>query len=149
MDEQENKNSRAKINRDVSLLKTLLQRKVDFRNVEKIPPALLNELLSKFVSEPKMEMTRLWAHTTARDAVPGFERHLKQKSYQASIIKDHSRFANPRLSHFLWKCSYLIIVSICKCAMPFMNWILKIWIIFVSLLKVKCLCWQISVKTSN
>lgn len=49
MDEQENKNSRAKTNRDVSLLKTLLQRKVDFRNVEKIPPALLNELLRKFV----------------------------------------------------------------------------------------------------
>ena len=49
MDEQENKNSRAKTNRDVSLLKILLQRKVDFRNVEKIPPVLLNELLSKFV----------------------------------------------------------------------------------------------------
>lgn len=49
MDEQENKNSRAKTNRDVSLLKTLLQRKVDFRNVGKILPALLNELLSKFV----------------------------------------------------------------------------------------------------
>ena len=78
-----------------------------------------------------------------------WKRHLKQKSYQASIIKDHSRFANPRLSHFLWKCSYLIIVSICKFAMPFMNWILKIWTIFVSLLKVKCLRWQISVKTSN
>ena len=65
MDEQENKNSRVKTNRDISLIKTLLQRKVDFRNVEKIPPALLNELLSKFVlkfvlmSEPKMEMTRL------------------------------------------------------------------------------------------
>ena len=49
IDEQENKNTKAKTHRDVSLLKPLLQRKVELRNVEEIPPTQLNELLSEFV----------------------------------------------------------------------------------------------------
>ena len=48
-DEQENKTTRAKIDREVSLLKPFLQKKVELRNVEEIPPAQLNELLSEFV----------------------------------------------------------------------------------------------------
>lgn len=49
IDEQENKNTRAKTDRNVSLLKTFLQREEELRNVEEIPPAQLNELLSEFV----------------------------------------------------------------------------------------------------
>ena len=49
VDEQGNKNTRAKTDGDVGLLKPFLQRKVELRNIEKIPPAQLNELLSEFV----------------------------------------------------------------------------------------------------
>ena len=45
IDEQENKNTNAKTDRDVSLLKPFLQRKVKLRNVGEIPPAQLNKLL--------------------------------------------------------------------------------------------------------
>lgn len=49
IDEQENKNTMAKTDRDVSLLKTFVQRKVELWNVEYMPPAQLNELPSEFV----------------------------------------------------------------------------------------------------
>lgn len=49
IDEQENKNTSAKTDRSVSLRKTFLQREEELRNVEEIPPAQLNELLSEFV----------------------------------------------------------------------------------------------------
>ena len=47
IDEKENKNRKAKTERDVSLLKTYLQMKVELRNVKEV--LQLNELLSKFV----------------------------------------------------------------------------------------------------
>ena len=47
IDEKENKNRRAKTERDVSLLKTYLQMKVELRNVEEV--LQLNELLRKFL----------------------------------------------------------------------------------------------------
>lgn len=49
IDEQENKNTSAKTDRNVSLLKTFLQREEELRNVEEIPPAQLSELLSEFI----------------------------------------------------------------------------------------------------
>ena len=49
IDEQENKNTSAKTHRNVSLLKTFLQREEELRNVEEIPSTQLNELLSEFV----------------------------------------------------------------------------------------------------
>ena len=49
VDEQDNKNTGAKTDRDVSLLKPFLQRKVELRDVEEIPPAQLSELLSELV----------------------------------------------------------------------------------------------------
>ena len=42
IDEQENKNTRTKTYRDVSLQRPFLQRKVERRNVEEISPAQLN-----------------------------------------------------------------------------------------------------------
>ena len=48
-DDQEIKNTRAKSDRDVNLMKPFLQRKVELRNVEEIPPVQLNQLLSEFV----------------------------------------------------------------------------------------------------
>ena len=49
IDDQENKNTRTKIDRDIILLKTFLQTKGESRNVEKISPAKLDELLSEFI----------------------------------------------------------------------------------------------------
>ena len=49
VDGQENKNTRAKTDGDVGLLKPFLQREVELRNIEKIPPDQLHELLSEFV----------------------------------------------------------------------------------------------------
>ena len=49
IDEHENKSTRVKSDRDVSLLKPFLHRKVELRNVKELPPARLNELLSEFV----------------------------------------------------------------------------------------------------
>ena len=49
VDEQENKNTRAKTDRHASLLKPFLQRKVALRNVKEMPPAQLNELLGELI----------------------------------------------------------------------------------------------------
>ena len=49
IDEQVKKNTRAKNDRDVSLLKNFMQRQVELRNFDEIPPAQLNELLSERV----------------------------------------------------------------------------------------------------
>ena len=40
---------RANTDRDVSLLKTFLQRKIELRDIEEIPHAQVNEFLSEFV----------------------------------------------------------------------------------------------------
>ena len=58
----------------------------------------------------------------------------------------HWLFLKPRLSHFLRKFSYFVIVSVCKFAIPFINWIFKIRILLFSLLKVMSPRRQISVK---
>ena len=42
IDDQKNKNTRAKTGRDIILLKTFLQTKDESRNVEEIPPADLD-----------------------------------------------------------------------------------------------------------
>ena len=49
IDDQENKNTRAKTDRDIILLKTFLQTKGESRNVEEIPPANLDDFLSEFI----------------------------------------------------------------------------------------------------
>ena len=49
IDDQENKNTRAKTNRDIILLKTFLQTKGESKNVEEIPPANLDDFLSEFI----------------------------------------------------------------------------------------------------
>ena len=58
--EQEKKNTWAKTDRKVSLLKTPLQRKLDLRNVEEIPPAQHNKLLSEFVLTVRTHFRWKW-----------------------------------------------------------------------------------------
>lgn len=46
IDEQENRNTRAKTDRDVNLLKTSLQRKIELRNVEEMPPFFSSDFIN-------------------------------------------------------------------------------------------------------
>ena len=49
-DEQENRNTRAKTDRDVNLLKTSLQRKMELRNVEEMPPFFFFRFYKLYIS---------------------------------------------------------------------------------------------------
>ena len=49
INDQENKNTKAKTDRNIILLKTFLQMKNEFRNVEELPSANLDEFLSEFI----------------------------------------------------------------------------------------------------
>ena len=64
IDEQDNKNTGAKPDRDVSLLKPFLQRKVELRNFEEIPLAKLSELLSELVFIVRTEDENDYEHTS-------------------------------------------------------------------------------------
>ena len=50
IDEQENRNTRAKTDRDVNLLKTSLQRKIELRNVEEMPPFFFFRFYKLYIS---------------------------------------------------------------------------------------------------
>ena len=50
IDEQENRNTRAKTDRDVNLLKTFLQRKIELRNVEEMPPVFFFRFYKLYIS---------------------------------------------------------------------------------------------------
>ncbi|XP_031568117.1 uncharacterized protein KIAA1958-like [Actinia tenebrosa] len=86
--EQENKNTQAKTNRDVKLLKVFLQSKKEHREVENIPPAELNELLSEFILTVRTVEGKNYEPTSLRGMIASFERFLKRKNYQVSIIND-------------------------------------------------------------
>ena len=74
IDEQENKNTRVKTDRDVSLLKTFLQRKEELRNVEEIHPAQLNELLSEFALTVRTKDGNDYEPPSLRGMIASFER---------------------------------------------------------------------------
>ena len=88
IDEQENKNTQAKTNRDKSLLELFLRSKKEHREVENIPPVELNELLSEFILTVRTKEGKEYEPTSLRGMIASFERFLKRKNYQASIIKD-------------------------------------------------------------
>ena len=50
IDEQENRNTRAKTDRDVNLLKTSLQRKIELRNVEEMTPFFFFRFYKLYIS---------------------------------------------------------------------------------------------------
>lgn len=73
IDEQENKNSRANTDRDESLVKTFLQRKIKFSNIEEILLPQLKELLSKLVLTVRIKDVNDYEHTSLRGMVVIFE----------------------------------------------------------------------------
>ena len=142
--DQENKNRRGRTEMNVSLLKSFLQWKVELRNVEGMPPALLNELLSEFVLTVRTKDGNYYESTSLRGLIlPPLNDISNEKltslNHQRSRIiafEKTRRFVNPRLSYFL--------ASVYTSYFQVSFFFLKHLIIFVSLLIGKTLRRQIS-----
>lgn len=87
IDKQENKNSRANTDRDESLVKTFLQRKIKFSNIEKILLAQLKELLSELILTVRIIDVNDYEHTSMRGMIVIFERYLERK--KLSSLQNH------------------------------------------------------------
>ena len=88
IDDQENKNTRAKTDRDINLLRAFLEAKQEQREVQNIPVPELNELLSEFILTVRTKEGKEYEPTSLRGMIASFERFLRRKNYEASIIKD-------------------------------------------------------------
>lgn len=86
--EQENKSTLQKTQRDVRLLESFLKTKDDERKIEDIPAVELNEYICQFIISVRTKDGNEYEPTSLRSLVASFERHLKKKSYSASIIND-------------------------------------------------------------
>ena len=83
IDEQENRNTRAKTDRDVNLLKTSLQRKIELRNVEEMPPFFFFRFYKLYISLfPRASMDT----SLAAEWVTLVESHLLTYSMKCSAI---------------------------------------------------------------
>ena len=71
--------------RNVSLLKTFLQREELLSTVEGILPSQLNELRSKFVLSVRTKDDNDYEPTLLRGMIASFERYLQWKCYQATM----------------------------------------------------------------
>ena len=85
--EQENKNTRAKTNRDVKLLIDLLRQRGEPRNPKELPPEELNGYLSEFI-ECKKKDGGDYEPSSLRGFISSFHRHLKEPEYSANIIEN-------------------------------------------------------------
>ena len=89
IEEQENQNTVKKTKRDVAFLTEFLQTKGETRiEIDEIPPAELNEVLSEFILSLRTKEGQDYKPSSLRGMVASFERHLKRKSYPVSIIND-------------------------------------------------------------
>ena len=87
IDEQENRNTRAKTDRDVNLLKTSLQRKIELRNVEEMTPFFFFRFYKLYISLfPRASMDT----SLAAEWVTLVESHLL--TYSCSIQWNALRF---------------------------------------------------------
>ena len=86
--EYENKNTTKKTERDVRLLEIFLKTKDEDRKMEDIPAVELNEYISQFIISVRTKDGNEYEPTLLRNAVASFERHLKKRSYSASIMND-------------------------------------------------------------
>ena len=94
IEEQENQNTVKKTKRDVALFTECLQTKGEARSeIAEIPPAELNELLSRFILSVRKKEGQDYEPSSLRGMVARFERHLKRKSYPVSVINVHCKFA--------------------------------------------------------
>ena len=86
--DQENKNTRAKTQRDVKLLTTFLLEKNEQRKIEEIQPEELNRYVSEFIVSVKRKDGQDYGPSSPRGLFSSFNRYLKERKYSASIIED-------------------------------------------------------------
>ena len=87
--EQENKNTRAKTDRDVKLLLAFLLEKNEQRKLEEIQPEELNRYLGEFILSVKRKDGQDYEPSSLRGLFSSFNRYLKERKYSASIIEDN------------------------------------------------------------
>ena len=86
--DQENKNTRAKTQRDVKLLTAFLLEKNEQRKIEEIQPEELNRYVSEFIVSVKRKGGQDYEPSSLRGLFSSFNRYLKERNYSASIIED-------------------------------------------------------------
>ena len=83
--DQENKNTRANMQRDVKLLTAFLLEKNEQRKIEEIQPEELNRYVSEFILSVNSQD---YEQSSLRELFLSFNRYLKERQYSASIIED-------------------------------------------------------------
>ena len=95
IEEQANKNTLSKTNRDVSLLKEFLRAKEIDKELENIEAKVLDEILCTFIVEVKKKDGGEYEPTTLRSFISSFDRYLRRKGYPTTII-DGQEFRKTR-----------------------------------------------------
>jgi len=95
IEEQANKNTLSKTNRDVSLLKEFLRAKEIDKELENIEAKVLDEILCTFIVEVKKKDGGEYEPTTLRSFISSFDRYLRSKGYPTTII-DGQEFRKTR-----------------------------------------------------
>ena len=117
--DQENKNRRGRTEMNVSLLKSFLQWKVELRNVEGMPPVLLNELLSEFVLTVRTKDGNDYESTSLRGLILpplndiSYEK-LTSLNHQRCSVWENSQVCKSEVVLFFGKCLYFLFPGICK-----------------------------------
>ena len=81
IEEQSNKNTLSKTNRDVSLLKEFLRAKEVDKEIENLEAKELDEVLCAFIVEVKKKDGGEYEPTTLRSFISSFDRYLRKKGY--------------------------------------------------------------------
>ena len=86
--EQQNKNTRAEMTRDVKLLIESLREKQEQRNPEDIEAKELNECICEFILIVKQKDGKDFEASSLGGLFSSFNRHLKECKYPVSVIED-------------------------------------------------------------
>ena len=81
IEEQANKNTLSKTNRDVSLVKKILRAKEKDKELENIEVKVLDEILCTFIVEVKKKDEGECKPTKLRSFISSFDRYLRRKGY--------------------------------------------------------------------
>ncbi|XP_053385813.1 uncharacterized protein LOC128550578 [Mercenaria mercenaria] len=86
LETNQNKNTKRKTTGDINLFQSFLQSKGKHRNLEFIPPDLLNQYLSEFLLSVTKKDGSEYEPTTLRGLMGSVDRHLRSKNYQYSVM---------------------------------------------------------------
>jgi len=90
IEEQSNKNTLNKTNRDVSLLKELLRAKEHDKEIENLEGKELDEVLCAFIVEVKKKDRGEYELTSLRSFILSFDCYLRKKGYPQTSQTDRS-----------------------------------------------------------